>query len=101
LNIKKNPKLQTIKFNSIKIRINYNIFYTLCIYSRYCKTLFFIIALKLLGGVKTILLYSATSIFGMIFLSIILSEEITIIDIVSVTIVISGIYLMRNKLGSE
>jgi len=64
-------------------------------------TLFFVIALKLLGGVKTILLYSATSIFGIIFSSIILSEEITIINIVSVIIVISGIYLMRNKLGSE
>ena len=64
-------------------------------------TLFFVIALKLLGGVKTILLYSTTSIFGIIFSSIILSEEITIIDIVSVIIVISGIYLMRNKLGSE
>ncbi len=64
-------------------------------------TLFFVMALKLLGGVKTILLYSTTSIFGIIFSSIILLEEITLIDIVSVTIVISGIYLMRSKLGSE
>ena len=64
-------------------------------------TLFFVMALKLLGGVKTILLYSSTSIFGIIFSSIILLEEITLIDIVSVTIVISGIYLMRRKLGSE
>ena len=64
-------------------------------------TLFFVMALKLLGGVKTISLYSTTSIFGIIFSSIILLEEITLIDIVSVTIAISGIYLMRSKLGNE
>ncbi len=63
-------------------------------------TLFFVMALKLLGGVKMILLYSTTSIFGIIFSSVILLEEITLIDIVSVIIVISGIHLI-SKLGNE
>ena len=63
-------------------------------------TLFFVIALKLLGGVKIILLYF-TIIFGIIFSSVILSEEITITDNVSVAIVIYGIYLMGNDLESE
>jgi len=64
-------------------------------------TLFFVMALKLLGGVRTILLYSTTAIFGIIFSSIILSEEITIMDILSTILVISGIYFMRNKIGNE
>lgn len=64
-------------------------------------TLFFVMAIKLLGGVRTILLYSTTAIFGIIFSSVILSEEITIMDVLSITLVMSGIYFMRNKIGNE
>jgi drug/metabolite transporter (DMT)-like permease len=64
-------------------------------------TLFFVMALRLLGGVKAILLYSTTAIFGIIFSGLILYEEITFVDIFSITLVILGIYLMRNKLAKE
>ena len=64
-------------------------------------TLFFVMALRLLGGVRTILLYSTTAIFGIIFSGLVLSEDITSVDIFSIILVISGIYLMRNKLGKE
>jgi len=64
-------------------------------------TLFFVMALRLLGGVKAILLYSTTAIFGIIFSGLVLSEEITFVDIFSITLVILGVYLMRNKLGKE
>ena len=62
-------------------------------------TLFFVMALRLLGGVRTILLYSTTAIFGIIFSNLILSEEITSLNIFSIILVISGIYFLRNKLG--
>ncbi len=64
-------------------------------------TLFFVMALRILGGVRTILLYSTTAIFGIIFSNLILSEEITILNIFSIVLVISGIYFLRNKLGKE
>ena len=64
-------------------------------------TLFFVMALNILGGIKTILLYSTTAIFGILFSSILLLEEITVIDVLSAILVISGIYFMRNKLGNN
>jgi len=64
-------------------------------------TLFFVMALRLLGGVRTILLYSTTAIFGIMFSNLVLSEEITMVDVFSITLVISGIFLMRNKIGKE
>jgi len=64
-------------------------------------TLFFVMALKLIGGVRTILLYSTTAVFGIIFSNLLLFEEVRMIDIFSVAMVISGIYFLRNKLGSE
>ena len=64
-------------------------------------TLFFVMSLRLLGGVRTILLYSTTVIFGILFSSMILYEEITIVDIFSTILVLSGIYFLRNKLDTE
>lgn len=64
-------------------------------------TLFFIMALRILGGVRTILLYSTTAIFGIIFSSLVLLEEITTLDIFSIILVMSGIYFLKNKLGKE
>jgi len=65
------------------------------------STLFFLLSLKLIGAVRTIMLYSTTSIFGIIFSIILLGEELTIVNIISVTIVMIGIYLLRNRLGGE
>jgi len=65
------------------------------------STLFFLMGIKLIGAVRTVLLYSTTSIFGIIFSGIILSEVITYSDVISVALVISGIFMLRNKLAEE
>ena len=65
------------------------------------STLLFLAGLKLIGAVKTILLYSTTSVFGILFAGIILLEEITTIDIISLIITLAGIFLLRNKLAES
>ena len=77
------------------------IFFVLAFVGTGIDTLFFVMTLRLLGGVRTILLYSTTVIFGILFSSIVLSEEITIMDMFSTILVLSGIYFLRNKLGEE
>lgn len=63
------------------------------------STLLFLAGLKLIGAVRTILLYSTTSIFGIIFAGIFLAEEITSLDIVCLVITLTGIFFLRNKLA--
>ena len=63
------------------------------------STLFFLVGLKLIGAVRTVLLYSTTSVFGVLFSGIILSEAITAMDIVSLVLVLTGIFLLRNRLA--
>ena len=66
------------------------------------STAFFLMGLKLIGAVRTIMLYSTTSVFGILFSGLILSEVITPIDIFSTMLVLAGIFLLRNKLaGTE
>ena len=73
----------------------------LAIFGTGISTLFFLIALRLIGAVRTVLIYSTTSIFGIIFSIIFLSEAITIVNIISIGMVLVGIYLLRNRLGDE
>ncbi|GBL41612.1 hypothetical protein LBMAG54_15280 [Nitrosopumilaceae archaeon] len=63
------------------------------------STLFFLMGLKLIGAVRTILLYSTMSMFGILFSGLILSEAITPVDIFSTMLVFAGIFLLRNKLA--
>ncbi|MGI0057449.1 MAG: DMT family transporter [Nitrosarchaeum sp.] len=63
------------------------------------STLFFLMGLKLIGAVRTVLLYSTTSIFGILFSGLILSEVITPANIFSSILVLTGIFLLRNKLA--
>jgi len=65
------------------------------------STLFFLMGIKLIGAVRTVLLYSTTSVFGIIFSGVILSEAITYSDIISVVLVLTGIFMLRNKLAKE
>ena len=66
------------------------------------STLFFLMGLKLIGAVRTVILYSTTSVFGILFSGLILSETITLVDVFSAGLVIAGIFLLRNKLaGTE
>ena len=64
-------------------------------------TLMFLMALRRIGTVRTILLYSTSSIFGVIFSALFLSEEITFINIISIVIVMLGLYFLRKRLGKD
>ena len=59
------------------------------------STLFFLIALKMIGTVRTVLLYSTTAMFGVIFSGIFLGETITIRHC------FIGVSTRRNILASE
>ena len=65
------------------------------------STLFFLMGLKLIGAVRTVLLYSTMSMFGILFSGLILSEVITHVDIFSTMLVFAGIFLLRNKLAGK
>ena len=65
------------------------------------STLFFLMALKMIGTVRTVLLYSTTAVFGVIFSGLFLAETITTVDIMSLALVLTGIFLLRNKLAGK
>lgn len=60
---------------------------------------FFILALRFIGAIRTILIYSSTTVFGVMFAGIFLGEEITMLDVASLGIISFGVYLLRNKLA--
>ncbi len=72
---------------------------TIAIVGTGLSTLFFLIGLKLIGAVRTILLYSTTSIFGVIFSAVFLFETVSTTDIFSIIVVLAGIFLLRDKLA--
>ena len=63
------------------------------------SSVFFIIALKIIGAVRAVLIYSTTTIFGIVFAALYLHETVTPASIASVAIVITGIYLLRTKIS--
>jgi drug/metabolite transporter (DMT)-like permease len=74
---------------------------TVAILGTAMSTLFFLMALKIIGTVRTVLLYSTTAVFGVIFAGVFLAETITVMDIFSLALVLTGIFLLRNKLAGE
>jgi drug/metabolite transporter (DMT)-like permease len=64
-------------------------------------TMFFLVAIRLIGPVKTILVYSTTSIFGLGFAALILGESFPYIHCISTAIVIVGIYMLRKRLAAN
>jgi len=54
---------------------------------------FFIVALKLIGAIRTLLIFSSTSAFGIIFSSAFLGETITLANVASILLVMGGINL--------
>ena len=58
---------------------------------------FFVIALRLIGAIRTVLIYSTTTVFGILFSGIFLGEQITEINIFSTGVIIAGVYLLRKK----
>lgn len=64
-------------------------------------SLLFIVALRLIGAIRTVLLYSSSTAFSVIFSSIFLGEQITLANVASVALVIGGIYFLRKKLAED
>ena len=58
---------------------------------------FFLHSLKRIGTIKTILLFSTSSIFGMIFAKIFFNENITIYQIIAVGEILGGYYLIKRQ----
>jgi len=65
------------------------------------SSVFFIVALKIIAAIKSVLIYSTTTVFGLIFASFYLGEVITVANIVSVFAVIAGIYMLRTRLSKD
>ncbi len=57
----------------------------------------FIHGLKRIGTVKTIMIFSTSAIFGLIFASTFLQETITSYQIIAITIMLSGLYLLHKN----
>ena len=62
---------------------------------------FFVSALRLLGAVRTVLIYSTTTVFSIVYSTVILSESITIMNIVSSGSVLIGLFVLRNRISAE
>lgn len=60
---------------------------------------FFLQSLRKIGTVKTTLIFSFSSLFGLVLASMLLHEQITIYQMIAVGIMVSGIYLI-NREGS-
>lgn len=58
---------------------------------------FFLQSLRKIGTVKTILIFSFSSLFGLVLASTLLHEKITIYQIIAVGIMVSGIYLINRE----
>jgi drug/metabolite transporter (DMT)-like permease len=61
--------------------------------SLYC----FLRALKIIGIVKTIVIFATSSVFGLIFAVLFLHEEVSIYQIGAIIVMISGVYLINRK----
>ena len=64
------------------------------------SVLFFVMAVRLIGAVRTILIFSSATIFGVIYSVIYLSELINLFTISSLVIVTMGLHRLRYKLAA-
>jgi drug/metabolite transporter (DMT)-like permease len=64
------------------------------------SVLFFVMAVRLIGAVRTILVYSSSTVFGIIYSGIYLLESINVFTISSLVIVAVGLYHLRYKLAA-
>jgi len=65
------------------------------------STALFITGLKLIGAVRTILIYSINSGFGVVFAAVFLHDQVTFASVLSVSIAFLGLYLLRNRLAGK
>lgn len=64
-------------------------------------TVFFLLSLKIIGAIRTILIYSSTAVFGIIFSALIIGEEITVMNMISIGTVMFGIYMLRSRFSDN
>ncbi|QUC64091.1 DMT family transporter [Nitrosopumilus sp. K4] len=62
---------------------------------------FFVMALRLIGAVRTVLIYSTTTVFSIVYSVLVLSESITILNIVSAGSVMFGLFVLRNRISAD
>lgn len=58
---------------------------------------FFLQSLKRIGTIRTIVIFSMSSIFGLFFAGIFLHEQISAFQIIAIVIMLTGIYLINRK----
>ncbi|HKG30708.1 MAG TPA: DMT family transporter [Nitrososphaeraceae archaeon] len=58
---------------------------------------FFLNSLKRIGTVRTILIYSTSAVFGLFFASLFLHESIGVYQIIAITMMLFGIFLIEQK----
>jgi len=62
---------------------------------------FILIALRYIGAVRTILVFSTTTVFGVMFSNLLLGETISMANVGAMGVIIVGIYLLRNRLARD
>jgi len=64
------------------------------------SVLFFVMAVRLIGAVRTILIYSSSTVFGIVYSGVYLLESVNVFTISSLVIVAIGLYHLRYKLAA-
>ncbi len=64
-------------------------------------TFFFLTGLKLIGAMRTVLLYSTNFVFGVIFAVLFLHEGMSTSNVLSIILATAGIFFLRNRLGKS
>lgn len=91
--------LLRIPFNLTLVQIPYILF--VGFFSIGLSVAFFLSSLKLIGSMKTVVIFSTSSLFGAIFAFIILREPISVIQLIAGAVMIYAIYLMSSKTTKE
>jgi drug/metabolite transporter (DMT)-like permease len=55
----------------------------------------------MLGTIRTIIIFSTSSVFGLIFAFIFLNEPVTVYQIIAVLAMPAGIYIVNRKNGNR
>ena len=63
--------------------------------------MFFVMALRLIGAVRTVLIYSTTTVFSIVYSAFVISEQITILNILSAASVLFGLFVLRNRISED
>ena len=84
-----------IPFNVTLLQIPYLLFVGL--FSIGLSLVLFLSSLRMIGSMKTVVIFSTSSLFGAISAFIVLKEPISIIQLVAGTIMIYAVYLMSKK----